>query len=41
MMEKEYINWLDTLRKQTFISRKGLYSETGRIEEITGGGRTP
>jgi parvulin-like peptidyl-prolyl isomerase len=37
-MEKEYITWLDTLRKQTYVSRKGLYSESGRIEQITSGG---
>jgi len=36
-MEKEYVAWLDTLRKQTYVSRKGLYSESGRIERITAG----
>lgn len=36
-MEQEYITWLDTLAKQTYVSRKGLYSESQRIEAITGG----
>jgi len=36
-MEQEYITWLDTIAKQTYVSRKGLYSETKRIEAITGG----
>ena len=27
-MEKEYVSWLDTLRKQTYISRKGIYAES-------------
>ena len=27
-MEKEYLSWLDTLRKQTYISRKGVYAES-------------
>lgn len=26
-MEKEYLSWLDTVRKQTYISRKGIYAE--------------
>jgi peptidyl-prolyl cis-trans isomerase SurA len=36
-MEQEYIAWLDTIAQQTYVSRKGLYSETQRIEAITGG----
>ncbi len=36
-MERAYMSWLETLRKQTYISRKGLYSESTRIEQITGG----
>jgi len=27
-MEKEYLSWLDTLRKQTYISRKGPYAQS-------------
>ena len=39
-MDKEYLDWLETLRKQTFVSRKGLYAEGGRINSVTGqGGR--
>ena len=26
-MDKEYLDWLETLRKQTYISRKGSYAE--------------
>ena len=26
-MEKEYLSWLETVRKQTYISRKGIYAE--------------
>jgi hypothetical protein len=28
-MDKAYYDWLDTVREQTFISRKGLYAEGG------------
>jgi hypothetical protein len=26
-MEKEYISWLETVRKQIYVSRKGIYAE--------------
>ena len=26
-MEREYLSWLDTMRKQTYISRKGIYAD--------------
>lgn len=29
-MDREYLDWLETLRKQTFVSRKGLYAEGNR-----------
>jgi peptidyl-prolyl cis-trans isomerase SurA len=32
-MDKEYLDWLETLRKQTFVSRKGLYAEGRRQSE--------
>jgi len=32
-MDKEYLDWLETLRKQTFVSRKGLYAEGRRHSE--------
>ena len=35
-MEREYLEWLETLRKQTFVSRKGLY---GRRPPPPGRGR--
>ena len=35
-MDKEYLDWLETLRKQTFVSRKGLYAE-GRRQQAEGG----
>lgn len=35
-MDREYLDWLDTLRKQTFVSRKGLYAE-GRRHTENGG----
>ena len=31
-------DWLETLRKQTFVARKGLYAETERVKQITGEG---
>ncbi len=34
-MEREYINWLETLRKQVYVSRKGLYSQADRVDEMT------
>jgi parvulin-like peptidyl-prolyl isomerase len=37
-MDKEYLDWLDDLRKQTYVSRKGLYAERKRIESVTGSG---
>lgn len=36
-MDKEYLEWLETLRRNTYVARKGLYSEGGRVEEIVGG----
>ncbi|MBW2386564.1 MAG: peptidylprolyl isomerase [Deltaproteobacteria bacterium] len=32
-MDKEYLDWLETLRQQTFVSRKGLYAEGRRRVE--------
>ena len=29
--EKEYARWIDTLRDQTYIQRKGVFSETSRL----------
>jgi parvulin-like peptidyl-prolyl isomerase len=26
-MEKEYVAWMETVRKQTYIARKGIYAE--------------
>jgi hypothetical protein len=26
-MEKEYLRWLETVRKQVYVSRKGIYAE--------------
>jgi peptidyl-prolyl cis-trans isomerase SurA len=37
-MDKEYLAWLDTLRKQTFVTRKGIYAEGGRGESGGVGG---
>ncbi len=37
-MDKEYLSWLESLRKQTYVSRKGLYAERNRIESVTGTG---
>lgn len=37
-MDKEYLTWLEGLRKQTYVSRKGLYAERKRIETATGSG---
>ena len=37
-MDKEYLDWLETLRKQTYVTRKGLYAERKRIEAATGSG---
>jgi peptidyl-prolyl cis-trans isomerase SurA len=34
--DREYMTWLETLRKQTYVSRKGFYGEPGRIKQITG-----
>ena len=36
-MDKEYLDWLQTLRKQTYISRKGSYAE--RNKSLAGRGR--
>jgi peptidyl-prolyl cis-trans isomerase SurA len=35
-MDKEYLDWLESLRKQTFVSRKGLYAE-GRRRTVEDG----
>lgn len=37
-MDREYLDWLETLRKQTFVARKGLYAESERIKQVTGEG---
>ena len=29
--EEEYARWIDTLREQTYIQRKGVFSETSRL----------
>ena len=29
--EAEYVKWVDKLREQTYIERKGIYAEAGRI----------
>ena len=39
-MEKQYITWLETLREQIYVSRKGLYSQASRakpVDETPGG----
>ena len=33
--EEEYARWIDTLRDQTYIQRKGLFSETSRLLQET------
>lgn len=38
-MDKEYLAWLEDLRKQTFVSRKGLYAEGSRGQSDAGGAR--
>jgi len=37
-MDREYLDWLDTLREQTYVSRKGLYAEGGPTRRDGGGG---
>jgi peptidyl-prolyl cis-trans isomerase SurA len=39
-MDKEYLAWLETLREQTYVDRKGLYAESGRARSLgSPGGR--
>jgi peptidyl-prolyl cis-trans isomerase SurA len=40
-MERAYVQWLETLRKQTYISRKGLYAESSRASIPTDGPLRP
>jgi len=36
-MDKEYLEWLEDLRKQTFVARKGLYAEGSGTDARSGG----
>jgi len=37
MMDKEYLEWLEQLRQQTYVSRMGLYAEDSRGTSGDGG----
>ncbi len=38
-MDREYLDWLESLRKQTYVSRKGPYAEGNRAKAIGETGR--
>ena len=40
--EQEFVKWIEEVRGQTYIERKGVFAETARLQEIGGGpGRRP